>query len=76
MAAPEAETRLLRSYVETMYRLCGSRGSFVYGVRPPNAEGQANLIPSTQKLRETVGFAAKIGFEDGFLQLLETEATR
>ena len=76
VAAPEAETRLLRSYVETMYRLCGSRGSFVYGVRPPNAEGQANLIPSTQKLRETVGFAAKIGFEDGFLRLLETEATR
>ncbi len=76
VAASETETKCLRNYVETMYRLCGSRGSFLYGVRPPNAEGQANLIPCTQKLRERVGFSAKIGFEDGFLRLIKSEEIR
>lgn len=70
VAALEAETRPLREYVEAMFRLCGGRGSFAYGKRPPNAEGQTDLIPSTDKLRALTGFAPQIGFEDGFSGLL------
>lgn len=48
------DTRQLREYIEEMYRLCGSQGSFVYGKRSPNAEGVADLNPDIGKiLRET-----------------------
>ncbi len=70
VAAPEEETRPLREYVETMFRLCGKRGGFTYGVRPPNAEGQINLIPSTEKLRKITGFRPGFSFEEGFQRLL------
>lgn len=73
IAASEEETRILREYVEEMYRLCGKKGTFLYGKRPPNAEGQINLIPSTKKLRDITGFAPEIPFKEGFKALCREE---
>lgn len=71
VSASEEETRPLRDYVEEMYRLCGKKGTFQYGKRPPNAEGQANLIPSAKKIQETIGFVPEIHFSKGFQDLID-----
>lgn len=73
IAASEGETRILREYVEEMYRLCGERGTFLYGKRPPNAEGQINLIPSIKKLQARTGFVPEICFKEGFEALCREE---
>ena len=73
IAAAEEETRPLREYVEEMYRLCGERGTCLYGKRPPNAEGQINLIPSIEKLQARTGFVPEICFKEGFEALCREE---
>ena len=73
IAAAEEETRPLREYVEEMYRLCGRRGTCLYGKRPPNAEGQINLIPSIEKLQARTGFVPEICFKEGFEALCREE---
>ena len=75
VAGLEKETRPLREYVEEMYRLCGQNGTFQYGKRPPNAEGQANLIPSTRKLRDLTGFVPELDFQRGFQELIDWRQT-
>lgn len=71
LAGTEESTRTLREYVEQMYELCGRRGSRVYGKLPPNAEGPANLIPNTGKLRRRTGWRPKISFEEGIKRMIK-----
>lgn len=59
------DTRPLREFIEEMYRLCGSRGSYYYGRRPQNAEGAANLIPEIGKIKKDVGWKPKTAFAEG-----------
>ena len=49
------DTRPLKSYMEELYRLCGSRGSYEFGSRGPNAEGQISLEPDIAKLKKRPG---------------------
>lgn len=44
------DTRPLREFIGEIHRLCGGRGTFEYGKRPPNAEGVVSLNPDTGKL--------------------------
>lgn len=71
LAGGRESTRPLREYVEAMHRLCGGRGSRVYGKLPPNAEGPANLIPDIRKIRERTGWKPEISFEEGIRRMLE-----
>ncbi len=64
------DTRRLREFVEEMYRLCGSKGSYVYGTRPQNAEGQANLLPDITKLCTHTGWEPKTPFAEGIYETL------
>lgn len=64
------DTRPLRSYIEEMYELCGCQGSFAYGERPQNAEGAADLMPDTGKLR-AAGWQERTAFADGIAKTLE-----
>lgn len=65
-----SDTRPLREYIEEMYRLCGSRGSFRYGERPENAEGPADLMPDISKLLSATGWRPKTTFAEGIYELL------
>lgn len=65
------DTRPLRSYIEEMYELCGSQGSFVYGERPQNAEGAADLMPDMGKLLQATSWRAKTSFAEGITKTLE-----
>ena len=66
------DTRRLREFVEEMYRLCGSQGSYVYGTRPQNAEGQANLLPDITKIRTHTGWEPKTPFAEGIYETLHS----
>ena len=71
LAGSREATRPLREYVETMYRLCGSRGSYVYGKLPPNAEGPADLMPDIGKNKKRTGWTPQISFEEGIRRMIE-----
>ncbi len=73
LAADRDATMPLGAYVETVRKLCGGRGSCVYGALPPNAEGQANLIPDIEKIKRKTGWNPRISFEEGIGRILETE---
>ena len=65
------DTRPLRAYIEEMYHICGSKGSYEYGVREPNAEGPVSLIPSTVKIRQETGWKPQITFAEGIYETLQ-----
>lgn len=64
------DTRPLKKYIEELHVLCGGRGTYEYGRRPPNAEGVVSLMPDTRKLREATGFTQEISFEQGIREML------
>ena len=70
LAGPMEETGPLRGFVEQIYELCGRRGSFEYGLKPPNAEGVVNLIPDIRKMKRVTGWSPEIHFEQGILNIL------
>lgn len=66
------DTRGLREYIEEMYVLCGRRGSFVYGERPQNAEGAADLMPDISKICEVTGWKPVTSFAEGIHETLHS----
>lgn len=66
------DTRVLREFIEEMYRLCGSRGSYAYGIRKPNAEGPASLIPDITKLKAETGWRPATSFTEGIYETMHS----
>lgn len=64
------DIRVFREYIEEMYDLCGRKGSFVYGERPQNAEGPANLMADISKICEETGWHPVTTFSEGINELL------
>lgn len=64
------DTRVLREFIEEMYALCGSRGSYAYGMRKPNAEGPASLIPDITKLKAETGWQPATSFTEGIYETM------
>lgn len=71
LAGGEEDTRVLKSYVEEIHRLCGGKGTCVYGVVPPNAEGSTNLIPDIKRIRERTGWRPRVSFEEGIRRMID-----
>ena len=65
------DTRPLREYIEELYRLCGSRGTYEFGKRPPNAEGTVSLVPDLERLRQATGFRQRISFAEGIRRMIQ-----
>ncbi len=66
------DTRILREFIEEMYRLLGSRGSYTYGKRKPNAEGPASLIPDISKLEAETGWRPVTSFTEGIYETMHS----
>lgn len=66
------DTRILREYIEEMYALCGSRGSFAYGERQQNAEGPADLMPDISKICGETGWRPVTSFAEGIYETLHS----
>lgn len=71
VAGENGWTRPLKEYVASMHRLCGERGTPHFGVRPPNAEGIANLNPDITKLKDATGWKPETVFEEGINRMLQ-----
>lgn len=69
------DTRGLREYIEEMYALCGNQGSFLYGERPQNAEGSADLMPDISKICEVTGWEPMTSFAEGIHETLHSLQT-
>lgn len=65
-----SETKVLREFIQEMYELCGSRGSFTYGERPQNAEGPADLMPDIGKICAETGWRPVTPFAEGIYETL------
>lgn len=76
IAGSREETRQLSQYVELMYEICGRKGGYTYGKRPPNAEGCINLIPDITKLCSATGWRQKTSFEAGIRTMINKESGR
>lgn len=76
LAGDESQTRPLREYVETIHRLCGGKGSFSYGKRPPNAEGLINLIPLVSRMEKDLDWHPKVSFEEGIQRIIDKKEKR
>lgn len=72
LGGPMDETGPLKHFVETVYEMCGRKGSCVYGVRKPNAEGVVNLIPDLTKMKRVIGWGPRVRFRDGMARVIES----
>lgn len=72
LGGPMDETGPLKHFVETVYEMCGRKGSCVYGVRKPNAEGVVNLIPDLTKMKRVLGWEPRVRFRDGMARVIES----
>lgn len=73
LGGPMDETGELRGFVETIYEMCGRRGSMEFGVRQPNAEGIVNLIPDIRKMERITGWKPQVYFKEGMNKILENQ---
>ena len=64
------DVRVLRDYIRELHELCGGRGSFVFGQRPQNADGPANLVADISKICEKTGWKPVTTFSEGIHELL------
>ncbi|MBC5647860.1 NAD-dependent epimerase/dehydratase family protein [Christensenella tenuis] len=65
------DTRVLRDFIQEIFRLTGRQGEPVYGSYPANAEGLASIIPSTEKIEKELAWKAEISFEEGIKRMIE-----
>ena len=72
LGGPMDETGPLKHFVETVYEMCGRKGSCVYGVRKPNAEGVVNLIPDLTKMKRVIGWEPRVRFRDGMARVIDS----
>lgn len=67
------DTRSLREYIEQMYAISqtfGETGSFSYGDREPNAEGQVELMPDITKILIETSWRPVTSFTEGIYETL------
>lgn len=58
------DTRPLCDYVKEAWNLLSAPGNLYFGIRSNNAEGAADLVPDTEKLRG-MGYKADVSFGEG-----------
>lgn len=76
LAGSSEETGQLKNFVEIVHEMCGGKGTCVYGVRKPNAEGVVNLIPDISKMKKIIGWEPEVRFRDGIKRVIENEKDR
>lgn len=73
---PGEDTRPLKEYIEELFMICGEKGSYEFGYRPPNAEGCVSLMPELSKLKNAIGFRQQVSFKEGILETIKGEQVK
>ena len=62
------DTRVLKEFISEIKEVIGGDGTLKYGVRKPNAEGDASLIPDIHKIKNALNWSAAVSFREGILR--------
>lgn len=67
-----ADSRVLKEYVEEIYRLCGERGTLEFGTFVQAKEGALSICPTTERLRRLTDgtWKEQIPFAEGIRRML------
>ncbi len=68
-----SDTRVLSDFVREVQEILGGKGEVVFGVRPDNAEGPADLSPDISRI-EALGFAQEVSFAEGIVKVSKEES--
>lgn len=66
------DTRVLRSFVEEIYRLCGERGICAFGARHVSEKPVDNW-PDSARLHTLINWSERVSFADGIAELIRVE---
>lgn len=64
------DTRILKDFVDNIWKVSKKRGQFVYGADRFNPEGVPNLRPDISKLMKILGEYSFTSFERGILEIM------
>lgn len=67
------ETKPLREYVDSLWRLCGGRGTPLYGTVGDCLERPYGIMPNNMKLHQLVSWDQQISFETGALEMISRQ---
>lgn len=70
-----ADTRVLREFVEEIYRLCGEKGQCAFGARHVS-ETPVDNWPDISKLQGMIDWEPHIAFKEGIMELISEEIAR
>lgn len=65
------DTRELKAFVDTIWRMAGKRGSIGYGERGNTQEKPHGIDPSVERLIKATGWKQTISFEEGIEKMLQ-----
>ncbi len=65
------ETRKLKDFVIAMKEVSKSASELQFGAIPYSSEGRTSFEPSVDKLKQNLGWASRITFEDGINDILK-----
>lgn len=66
-----ATGKRLSEYVEDIWKICGTNGRCLFGMRDNNAEGAADLIADISGLKQ-IGFKERYSFEEGVRNIINS----
>ena len=69
------DTRVLREFVEEIYRLCGEKGECAFGTRHVS-ETPVDNWPDITRLQSMIQWEPKISFSEGIVQLIQEEKAK
>lgn len=61
----------LKSFIEEMYELTGSKSKLLFGALPYPKTGMVSITPIVEKLKSETGWMPEISFRDGILTTLK-----
>lgn len=67
------ETRPLREYVDTLWRLCGKQGTPLYGTIGNCLERPYGIMPNNMKLHQLINWSQQVSFEAGALDVISQQ---
>lgn len=66
------ETRPLREYVDTIWRLCDNKGTPLFGARGDQLERPYGIMPVNRKLHQLTGWTQRVSFEAGIREMISS----
>jgi nucleoside-diphosphate-sugar epimerase len=70
------DTRLLKEFIEEMYTITKSKSKLNIGAVPYPSSGPVNVNPSSEKLKKTIKWHAKVKFSEGIKEIIKERSKK